>query len=377
MGFAAALSEHPVPTEAVGEVLGEVLERLGPEPDLAVLFVTGPLVGALEDIAAAVRSLLRPTTLLATTAVSVLGGGREVEEAAAVSLWAGEVGPVTPVRLVAVPTGDGYRIDGLPDEVGLTGTLLMLADPFTFPVDAVLEGWAETAPSLSVIGGLASAGRGPGGNRLVIDAAMHEGGAVGAVLPPGLAVTPVVSQGCRPIGEPMMVTRAERNVIYELAGQPALERLTDLVERADPVERSLLSRGLHLGVVIDEHRAEFDRGDFLVRNVMGADRSVGAIAVGDAVDVGTTVQFQVRDATTAHEDLRALLAGAGPADGALVFTCNGRGVHLFGEPDHDANLVDGVVGGATAGMFCAGEIGPIGGRSFLHGFTASIALFHE
>jgi small ligand-binding sensory domain FIST len=375
MSFAAALSQHPVPAEAAGEVLGDVLERVGAAPDLAVVFVTGPMVGALEDIAAAVRTVLRPSTLIGAAASSVLGGDREVEEESAVTLWAGHVGPVRSVHLRAAPTPDGWRIDGL-DASAVAGTLLLLSDPFSFPADGLLDRLAVVSPGLTVIGGLASAGRGPGGNRMVVDGDVHIEGAVGALLPPGNGVTPLVSQGCRPVGKPMVVTRAERNVIYELAGQPALERLTDLIEKVSASERALLARGLHLGVVIDEHRVDFDRGDFLVRNVVGADRAVGAIAVGDVIDIGAIVQFHVRDAETADEDLRVLLSEAGPADAALVFTCNGRGTHLFGEPDHDAKLIAGLAGSATAGMFCSGEIGPVGQRSFLHGFTASVALFH-
>lgn len=384
MPFAAALSEHPVPTEAAGEVIGEILEQVGPRPDLAVLFATTPLTGAVEDIAATVRSVLQPGTLIGCTAVSLLAGGREVEEETALALWAGTSGPVTPVRLVVESVGDDLRIRGfsgdapLGPEAGADGgqTLILLADPFSFPADRFLAHLAEEQPHISVIGGLASAARGPGGNRLVLDHELYSGGAVG-VLVDADAVLPVVSQGCRPIGGPMIVTRAERNIVYELAGRPALDRIKELVEAAPPGERALMSRGLHLGVVVDETRLDFGRGDFLVRNVLGADQANGAIAIGDVVPVGTTVQFHVRDADTADEDLRALLAGIGTADGALVFTCNGRGVNLFGRPHHDASLVSEITDRRCAGMFCAGEIGPVGRRSFLHGFTASIALFSD
>jgi small ligand-binding sensory domain FIST len=190
-------------------------------------------------------------------------------------------------------------------------------------------------------------------------------------------VSTVVSQGCRPIGDPMVVTKSERNIVYELAGRPALERLVGLLESLDPDERRLAQQGIHLGRVIDERRTDYGRGDFLIRNVIGGDRQIGAIAVGDEVEVGATVQFQVRDADSADEDLRAMLATCA-SRAALVFTCNGRGSHLFGRPDHDATVIhEAVDRGATAGMFCAGELGPVGGRSFLHGFTASVLLFDE
>jgi small ligand-binding sensory domain FIST len=202
---------------------------------------------------------------------------------------------------------------------------------------------------------------------------------VGAWLGPGVKIDTVVSQGCRPIGNPYVVTRAERNVIYELAGRPALERLLEMASSGSIPEGdvALVNQGLHLGQVIDEHRDRFERGDFLVRNVLGADRENGAIAVGDVVEVGRTVQFHVRDAGTADEDLRLALGGRGEAAGALLFTCNGRGQRLFGEPDHDAGVFDEQVGAPVAGFFAAGEFGPVGGRTFVHGFTASLALFRD
>jgi small ligand-binding sensory domain FIST len=175
----------------------------------------------------------------------------------------------------------------------------------------------------------------------------------------------------------MIVTRSAGQQIFELAGQSALSRLEQVAQRSDPDERALLAAGVHLGIVADEHKADFGRGDFLVRSVLGADRQSGALTVGAVVEVGTTVQFHVRDAATADEDLRTLLAGKRAA-GALVFTCNGRGSHLFGTADHDAGIISGITTDqAVAGMFCAGEVGPVGPRSFLHGFTASVLLFDE
>jgi small ligand-binding sensory domain FIST len=187
----------------------------------------------------------------------------------------------------------------------------------------------------------------------------------------------VVSQGCRPLGQPMIVTRAEGNLVLDLAGRPALDRLEEAVADASPDERARLAAGLHIGIAVDEHRMTFESGDFLVRAVVGADRDAGALALGQRVEVGTTVQFHVRDAEAADQDLRRLMAGR-DGDGALVFTCNGRGRHLFGVPDHDARVVaEAIDSRAVAGMFCAGEIGPVGTRSYLHSFTASVVLFGD
>jgi small ligand-binding sensory domain FIST len=282
------------------------------------------------------------------------------------------------VRLTAAASPDGVRISGLPPvDPDADRVLVLLADPFSFPADVLLEELAVSTPRLRIAGGMASAARGPGGNRLVLDDAVSADGAVGALLPPGAPVTTVVSQGCRPIGDPMTVTRAEGQVVYELAGRPALERLVELLGALSEEDRALAQQGIHLGHVIDEHKLEFERGDFLVRNVLGGDREAGAIAVGGDVELGATVQFQVRDAASADEDLVELMSGQHAA-GALVFTCNGRGMRLFGAPDHDAEVINAhVEGGATAGMFCAGELGPVGSRSFLHGFTASVLLFKQ
>jgi small ligand-binding sensory domain FIST len=386
MTFASALSEHPDPAEATGEVIGAVLEQLGTEPDVAAVFASPQHRDTFGDMAAAISRMLRPGVLVGTTAVAVLGGSREVEDAPAIGLWAGRLAArPRPVRLQATRTASGIALQGLSASTFEPGdALLLLADPFSLPVDAIIDALAELEMpeasgtlSVPVVGGMASAANPPGGNRLVLDDEVMSSGGVGVVLPGGVATRTVVSQGCRPIGDPMIVTRAEGNLVMEIAGRPALDRLDDLVRAADADERSLLASGLQIGIAIDEHRATFERGDFLIRGVVGADRLQRALAVGDRVEVGTTVQFQVRDAVAADEDLRAMLADA-TGDAALVFTCNGRGQRLFGEPDHDARVVHDTLGSpALAGMFCAGEFGPVGGRSFVHGFTASVLVFRD
>jgi small ligand-binding sensory domain FIST len=373
--YAAALSCHPVPAVAVGEAAGEVLERLdGARPDLLVVFASPHLAGAFDDVVGSARRLLEPDVTIGATAVAVAGGAREIEEGPAVALFAAACGEgaAAPVRLVTTAGPDGLAVHGMPD--GAAGTLVLLADPFSIPVADVLRR-AGDAGGPVVLGGLASSARAPGGNRLALDDAVLTDGAVGALLDPSVPVRPVVSQGCRPVGRPFTITAADGNVVAELGGRPALSRLEELVAAASEAERALLRGGVHVGLVVDEHRVEFHRGDFLVRNLLGADRSNGALAVGEEVQVGQTLQFHVRDAAAADEDLRALLAGAA-ADAVLLFTCNGRGARFFGVADHDAGVVDELLGPLPlAGAFCAGEIGPVGGRSHLHGFTASMALF--
>ena len=361
--YAAALSTHPDPGVAVGEVVGQVLDRLGPSPDLAVLFTTGNHAQAAPRLARVVRQTLVPEHLIGGTAVAVLAHRQEVEESPGLALWAGRTGPVTAVRYegprpeVSAPAGS---------------TIVVVGDPFTLDAAGMA---AAVGPDVTMVGGLASAGRRPGDNRLLLDDETFTDGGVALVLPPGLGARAVVAPGCRPVGDPYVVTGSDGNLLLSLAGRPALERLQDVLDAADDETRDRLRRGLHVGLVIDEQRDAYESGDFLVRSVLGADRSSGAVAIGDQAAVGTTIQFQVRDAEAATVDLRTRLHGL-QASGALVFTCNGRGSHLFGSSGHDAqHFTDGLGTTAVAGMFCAGEIGPLGSAHHLHGFTASALLF--
>ena len=376
--YAAGLSENSQGTNAAQEATAQVLGVLGTGPDAAMLFFTRAHTEAAAEIATVVRDRLRPGTLVGASAVSVVAGSREIEERPAVSLWAGHLGAASPARFTAHGDGTELRIGGpSPDDLASAHTLVLLPDPFTFPADHLVQQLAKSHPHLQVVGGLASSAHQPGGNRLLLNDEVFASGAVGMLMSGPTQVTTVVSQGCRPIGEPFVVTKATGNVIYELGGQPAYRQLAAVVGALGERERQLASQGLHIGRVIDEHKIDFERGDFLIRGVMGADPDNGAVIVGDVVPVGATIQFQVRDAESADEDLKELIAGKA-ADGALLFTCNGRGSHLFGEPDHDARLVSETLNRIPlSGMFCAGEVGPVGDRSFVHGFTASLALFHD
>ncbi|HEY3830845.1 MAG TPA: FIST N-terminal domain-containing protein [Acidimicrobiia bacterium] len=385
--YAAALSQHPSAVEAVGECAGSLLERLdGMRPDVVVLFASEHHRGSANDIADVLQTLLEPETLIGTTAAMVAGNDLEVEQGPALSVWAACLGGsrARTVRLDAVPGSDGVRLEGWPDDLMASGTLILLADPFSFPTGDFLELCNRRVAGLTVVGGLASAARAPGDNVLIADQRTYATGAVGVMLDKTVPAWTAVSQGCRPIGRPFTITDAERNVVRGLGGTTPLSRLQDIAATASDDERALLQAGLHVGIVVDEHRAEFARGDFLVRNVTGADPDTGAIGVGELVEVGQTLQFHVRDAESAREDLRLVAASAvhtpeHQARAALLFTCNGRGTHLFGRPHHDAATLERVGDDALelAGMSCAGEIGPVGGRAFLHGFTASMLLFGD
>ncbi len=355
--------------------------------DLAVLFVSPAHGDSLEKITAIVAKTFFPGVVLGCTGQGTIGGNRELEREPAVVLWLGRLPNVTltPFRLDFYPTEAGFGVSGWP-EIPSTDdrppVFLILAEPFSTPAVQLLPLIQERYPGAMAIGGMASGAAQPGGNRLVLNDSVFDGGVVGVAMTGDVLVETVVSQGCRPIGERFLITRAEGNVIYELSGQSAFARLQETYASLSPEEQAMVHQGLHLGVTINESKDHFERGDFLVRNLMGADEEQGSLVLTDVVKGGQTVQFHVRDAKTASEDLHELLGSRtkglnGPVPvGALLFSCNGRGSHLFGRPDHDVTAVHEQLGDIpVAGFFANGEIGPVGGENFLHGFTASIAIF--
>ena len=384
---ACGASQRPELDEAIRESVDAAVRGLGDgRADLGVVFVSSSYAAAIRPALESLSDLVPADALIGTTAEGVLAGGLEYETGPAVAVWLARLpgASIQPVSLDYAQTPDGGLFTGWPAELDgewpAGAALLLLADPFSFPVDAFLKRMETEHPGVPVVGGMASGGGTPGSNTLVAGARTYDSGAVGVVVGGGCRVRAVVSQGCRPIGRPLVITRAESNMILELGGRPALERLREIYGELDPADRQLVRTSLHVGRAATEFRDTFRRGDFLVRNVMGADPESGVIAVGDTVRTGQTVQFHVRDADSAHDDLEELLgaarsAGGSPA-GALVFTCNGRGTRLFDTPHHDARCLQERLGPLpAAGFFAQGEIGPIGRHNCLHGFTASIAVF--
>jgi small ligand-binding sensory domain FIST len=317
--------------------------------------------------------------LIGCGASGVLGEGEEHETGTAVAVWAAAFGPgagVTAFHAGSTETADMTSLPDLPHADGV----ILLADPWTFMPDDALSELGAVAPGVPVLGGVASARSPDGTAALFLGESVREQGAVGVALR-GVDMIPCVSQGASPLGPEVTITRAEGNVILELAGRPALETLERLVSDLAPRERALLSGGLLLGIVVDSGKPEFEQGDFLVRGLAGFDRASGAIAVATAVEPGQIVRVHARDARSAHDDLNRALralrhAASEQAAGALVFSCNGRGRSMFDAPGHDAVAVRRELGGAaSAGFFAAGEFGPVAGRNFLHSFTATIAVF--
>lgn len=372
--------------EVVAALLQDVQSRRTSDvpPDLGVLFVSPDFQDDIEHLSQRLCEALGIKRLMGCMGESIIHGAEEIESEPCVSLWLAWM-PTAKIDLVQLDyerSPDGGSFVGWPDALesaNLSGaTLLTLAEPFSFPADVFLERINEDRPGVSVIGGMASGGTTPGESRLLLQNEVLTEGAVVAVLRDA-NVSPVVSQGCRPVGAPFIITQAERNVILELGGKPAHEQLKDIYDRLPNCDKDLMRQGIHVGRVVNEYQETFEYGDFLIRQVTGMNQDDGSILVSDYFRIGQTVQFHVRDSTTASEDLSQLLENGDrpPVLGSLLFTCNGRGMRMFEDPHHDAAMVNSKVGPvANAGFFCQGEMGPVGGRNFLHGFTASIALFH-
>jgi small ligand-binding sensory domain FIST len=384
---AVGASESFDTVEAAAEAADRARAALEPPCDLALVFASGHHLGMAKWLLSEIHERLEPRTLIGCGAGGTVAEGSELEETPGVVVWAASMprAELETMHVTAERDAEGFRLLGLPESLAGDGeapadeSLIALCDPFSFPAEELLSSLERSRPHLPILGGLASASF-AGGAVLLRDGDVHTDGAV-AVRLRGVQVLPCVSQGAGPVGPEMTITRAEGNVIGELAGKPAMERLGEVIAALPERERELASSGVLIGLVIDENRPEYERGDFLARPIIGADRESGAIAIGERVRVGQTVRLQVRDAASADEDLRQALRGQAQAlgsdgaAGALLFTCNGRGSHMFDLPDHDASALEDTLGAPTAGFFCAGEIGPVGGRNFLHGFTATMAVF--
>lgn len=379
--IAVGVSDELDPVEAFDHAAKQAADELGEPCDLAIIFASAPHLDNAKPLLAAVHARLDPRSLIGCGAGGVLGAGRELEGGPGAVVWAlaAPQARITTHHFVAEPAQEGIAVRGVPAPDELGETLILLADPYTFSAEALLASLNETRPGMPVLGGLASAAA-SGGTVLFHGHEVLDGGAVAATLS-GVGVIPCVSQGATPVGPEMTITAARGNLIEQLASRPAIERIRDGIAELAPREQALAAQGLMLGVVIDENQPAYERGDFLVRPILGADPDGGSLALGDRIRVGQTVRMHVRDGATADVDLREALRvrsqalGDEGAAGALLFTCTGRGSQMFDVPDHDATALEDAFGAPTGGFFCAGEIGPVGGRNFLHGFTATIAVF--
>jgi len=387
MKWATTISRKTSFEEAVLECAEGVARCLG-SVSLALAFVTPHFASFYPRLYELVSRYMEPETFVGCSGGGVIGGGEEIEHSPAVTLVAAQLPDVrlTPFH-VTDPLPD---LDGPPDAwerlVGVRAheepQFVLLADPFSVRAEALLAGLDYAFPASPKIGGLASGATSPGLNALFLDDEIFTEGALGVALSGNVVVDTVVAQGCRPVGELMGVTRCEGNLLYELDGRPAFEALQELFTNLDERDRRLASTALFLGVLMDEFREEPRVGDFLIRNLIGADPRRGALAVGEYLQEGMRVRFHLRDADTSAEDLRSMLQSyekTSPKSllsGALLFSCLGRGEGLYGRPNFDTSVFQEYLGDVpVGGFFCNGEIGPVGGNTFLHGYTSSFGLF--
>ena len=390
MQFASAMSREVQTAAAVAEVLDSVTGQLAePSAHLSLVFASPHHLKDFPQQLQIMQERLSSHTLIGCTGGGVIGAQQEVEQRPALSLMAAHLPGVTitPFHVeqpeLEQETPENYwheRLGLSPDD---QPTFILFPDPYVIDPRKLLDVFNNTYPMRPVLGGLASGGQSQGSCALFLDGEVLHG-AVGIALQGDFVLHTVVSQGCKPIGQPQFVTRCEDQIIYELSGRPALDVARETVGELSPEDQELARTALLIGRVVDEYKETFERGDFLIRTLLGADPKSGAIAVGETTRPGQTVQLHVRDADTAREDLTAMMDALTPklanrpAQAALVFSCNGRGAHLYGKPNHDSEMIAAATGDIpSAGFFCNGEIGPIGNSNFLHGFTASVGIFQE
>lgn len=385
---ASALSGHLDTRTAATEVAHMLHDALGTGADLLLVFASYHHRAAMPEAVRSMRAVLDPGTLLATTAESVLADDDELEGRAGlaallmrlpgVRLHPWTTTPENPIPL-SDPETAAARIGWSPDFRGA----FLVGDPFTTPIARLLPALAACGGgrSVPIHGGMASGASRPGQNVLILDDRELEHGAIAVSISGAVTIDHVLSQGCRPIGPNFVVTKAQDHVVLELGGHPALDAAREVADALPDGERELIAGGLLLGTAIDERKRPLGRGDFLVRNLLGTDARRRALVAGDPPRVGQTVRLHVRDATTATEDLQLLLDAQqlhAPPFAMVLATCNGRGRRLFGRENHDLRIVRDRLGPIPiAGFFAAGEIGPVGARSFVHGHAASLVMLRR
>lgn len=382
--FADGLAVGPDLVHAAESAVSQAVRALGQRPDLLCVFVSGDDPDDVQVAGLRAIEASEARAAIGCSASGVIGGGRGIELTSAVGVWAAALPGVrlTPFALESSRGDESVVVTGMPERRDDSAACVLFADPYTFPVDAFVERSNDVLSGLPLVGGLASGSGGEGATRLFIDGRAADHGAVGVVLGGPVRIRPFVSQGCRPIGPTMVVTGAERNVLLELAGEPALTKLEKVVASLPAEDQTLVTDGLRVGVAMNEYAELHERGDFVVRGVIALDRELDAIAIGDVVDVGRTVRFHVRDPAAAEEELRDQLtalrndADFGPIAGGLLFSCTERGGDLFPSADHDVLEVKRTLGtDGVGGFFAAGEIGPVSGRNHVHALTASFLAF--
>jgi len=374
---------------ALTELRRDVRARLGAPADLLILFLTPHYEADYERVPEAVAGILSPALFVGCTGTGIIGNAREIEDRPSVSVIAAslpgvDITPfyVTEPDLPTLDAGPDQWYQALDVDPGETPHFLLFVDPtgeVPFDPRPLLMGLDFAYPDSAKIGGLASVLR---ENCMFMGDQLLSGGCAGIALQGNIGVDTVVAQGCRPVGSPMTITDCDGYLLSGLDDRPTVEVLVELYHTLIEQDQELLQRSLHLGIASTGLKADYGAGDFLIRNVLQLNHEKGTIAIGDHLERGQTVQFHLRDPESAHDELDLLLrryrdGTEAEAAGALLFTCTGRGKHLFGEAHHDSGLFQSIVGEVPlAGMFCGGEIGPVGDSTYLHGYTSSFAIFH-
>ena len=391
MKWASALSEQTPLSNAIEECVSSVNQQLdGAAANLAVVFASFHYQEQFEDIPGLIRDQLDSPLVLGCSGGGIIGNGLEVEQQPALSITVASLPNVT-LKAFHLQADDLPDLDAGPqtweDLVQVVKSdepqFILLADPYSFPAQNLILGLDFAFDQSTKIGGLASGAQQQGQNALFLEGQVFRSGAVGVAMSGNVVVDTVVAQGCRPIGKPMRITQSQRNLLGGLDGRPPVEVLRELFEGLNERDRGLMRTSLFLGVVMDGFIDEPRQGDFLIRNVMGMDDRAGVLSIGEVLKEGQLVQFHLRDAETSAEDLVAVLdryAGENrenQAQGALLFSCLGRGQYLYGKSNHDTEIFQNKLGSVPlGGFFCNGEIGPVSGTTFLHGYTSSFGIFH-
>ncbi len=388
MLFASASTIEEDFKDAINSLTTQISDQMGDRPiDLAVIFISPHFKPNAAEIGKTLRSALKAGIFIGCTADGVIETNEEIEDAHAISLLTASMPGVELTPFYLTHSGWDKTLEKRENfyhtipSIKDVKLFMLLADPFTTPMDQVLQSFNHFHTGIPIIGGIVSGSRGPNQSILFFNDQVFNAGAVGITFSGTFEADIIVSQGCRPIGDPFKVTEAKENVVISLDGMSPLVCLRKLFPQLPPEDQELLQKGLFLGIAVDPGKEKLGRGDFIIRGVMGIDDQRGTMAIGDYIHKDDMVQFHVRDAETAKEDLELLLSPQTfftPPQGALLFSCNGRGTHLYDHPNGDISTIQKAIGKVNlAGFFCAGEIGPIGGKNFLHGYTASLVLFRS
>lgn len=392
MRWASAVDTDSSLTLAVERAAETVFLGLGrQEPDLVIAFVSAEHAVRFDALSEMLHREFESAFVFGCCARGVIGGGREIEEHAGLSLT-GALLPGVKLKGTHLDAAQAPPVYAEPrvweDTLRMTAnqqpSFLVLADPYSFETEVFLKGLDRAYPSAPKIGGLASGARQVGGTALYLGKEVYRSGCITLALTGNIDVDTLVSQGCRPIGDPMFVTAAHENLIRELDGHSPREVLASLFERLPPPDRELLSQSLYMGLAMRTDASQYMPGDFLIRNILGMDPQSGALWVNATIPGNSVVQFHLRDAATSAHDLERTLTSYRASHtlasdaGALLFSCNGRGIGLYGQADHDSNAFRRLVGDLPlGGFFCSGEIGPIQNATYVHGYTSAFAVLRE